>query len=161
MLARIAATTEGRRPPARLRELRERCTSRAPTTAAEAISSVVEHALETVPCAAVFVPTRTGTTARMISRFKPSVWIAAVSRSAEVRRGLAFSYGVHPIDVDEPKDWREFAAGWVREQGLPGPVAILVAGPSGRHPEANYRIEFLRVEGPSPDPRKAQEGRSN
>ena len=61
--------------------------------------SVVEHALETVPCAAVFVPTRTGTTARMISRFNPPVWIVALSRDAAVCQGLAFSYGVHPVDA--------------------------------------------------------------
>jgi pyruvate kinase len=45
-----------------------------------AVSSIVEHAIETVPCAAVFVPTRTGTTARMIARFNPPVWIVAVSQ---------------------------------------------------------------------------------
>ena len=81
-----------------------------PATAAEAIASVVEHALETVPCAAVFVPTRTGTTARMISRFKPAVWIVALSRDAAVCQGLAFSYGVHPVQLaEEPDNWRDFA----------------------------------------------------
>ena len=146
-------------PSWRLREMRESYAHRPATTAAEATASVVEHALETVSCAAVIVPTRTGTTARMISRFKPSAWIAAVTRSAGVRRGLAFSYGVVPIEVDEPKDWRAFAAAWTREHGLSGPRAILVAGPSERHPEANYRIEFLRLDGPPPDPGKLSEGR--
>ena len=52
MLASIAAATEARRPPARLHDLRALCLDRAPTTAAEAIAAVVEHALDTVPCAA-------------------------------------------------------------------------------------------------------------
>ena len=83
---------------------------RQPATAAEAIASVVEHALETVPCAAVFVPTRTGTTARMISRFNPAVWIVALSRDAAVCQGLAFSYGVHPVQLaEDPENWRDFA----------------------------------------------------
>jgi pyruvate kinase len=146
MLASIAAATEARRPPARLHELRALCRDHAPTTAAEAIAAVVEHALNTVPCAALFVPTRTGTTARMISRFKPAVWIAALSRDPAVGQGLAFSYGVRPVDLaEEPDSWHDFARAWLREQGLSGTVAILVAGPSKRNPEANHRIEFMRV----------------
>jgi len=145
MLAKIAAATERRRSPALLQGLREMYERRPVSTAAEAIASVVEHALKTVPCAAAVVPTRTGTTARMISRYKPSVWIAAISQSPAVARGLAFSYGVCPLELAEPKDWREFATAWVSEHRLPGPVAILVAGPSELHPEASHRIEFLRT----------------
>lgn len=146
MLARIAAATEARRPPARLFELRQTCLAKRPENVAESIAAVVEHALEAVPSAAVFVPTHSGVTARKISRFKPSVWIVALAKSTEVRRGLAFSYGVVPVDLgDEPDDWRSFAARWLRSEGIGGGHAILVAGPSVRHPEANHRIEFLRL----------------
>ena len=146
MLARIAAATETRRPPARLKDLRALCLEQKPTTVATAIASVVEQALDTVPCAALFVPTHTGTTARMISRFKPSAWIAAVSHDPAVCRGLAFSYGVQPVQMaEEPANWREFARGWLREQNVSGPIAMLVAGPSERNPDANHRIEFMRV----------------
>ena len=41
-----------------------------------------------VPCGAVFAPTRTGTTARMISRFKPAPWIVSMSADPAVRQGL-------------------------------------------------------------------------
>ena len=106
----------------------------------------MEHALETVPCAAVFVPTRTGTTARMISRFNPAVWIVAVSRDAAVCQGLAFSYGVHPVHLARnPESWRDFIRQWLREYQVPGTLAMLVAGPSTGHPDANHRLEFLRV----------------
>ncbi len=40
------------------------------------MASLVEHALDTVPCDLVLVPTRSGTTARCISRFKPHVWMS-------------------------------------------------------------------------------------
>jgi pyruvate kinase len=146
MLARIAAFTEAHRPPTRLNDLKTLSSQQQPATAAEAIASVVEHALETVPCAAVLVPTRTGTTARMISRFNPSVWIVALSRDIAVCQGLAFSYGVHPVQLTEdPENWRSFARTWLRKHELPGAVAMLVAGPSTRNPDANHRIEFLRV----------------
>ena len=146
MLARIAAFTEAHRPPTRLNDLKALSSQHQPATAAEAIALVVEHALETVPCAAVFVPTHTGTTARMISRFNPAVWIVALSRDAAVCQGLAFSYGVHAIPLaEDPDNWSDFARQWLREHRVSGPVAMLVAGPSTRHPEANHRIEFLRV----------------
>ena len=148
MLAKIAAFTEAHRPPTRLNDLKAMSSQHQPATAAEAIASVVEHALETVPCAAVFVPTRTGTTVRMISRFNPAVWIVALSRDAGVCQGLAFSYGVHADQLaEDPENWREFARNWLREHQVPGAVAMLVAGPSTRNPDANHRIEFMRVGG--------------
>lgn len=146
MLAKIAAFTEAHRPPTRLDDLWALSSQRQPATTAEAIVSVVENALGSVPYAAVFVPTWTGTTARMISRFNPAVWVVAISQSAAVCQGLAFSYGVQAVQLaEDPEDWRVFARQWLREHSLPGAVAMLVAGPSRRHPEANYRIEFLRV----------------
>jgi pyruvate kinase len=146
MLAKIAAFTEAHRPPTRLNDLWATIRQVQPTTDAEAIAAVVEHALETVPCAAVFVPTRTGTTARMISRFNPAVWIVALSGDRAVGQGLAFSYGVHPVELaQEPDDWRGWARTWLKEQQIAGNFAMLVAGPSTRNPDANHRIEFLRV----------------
>ena len=146
MLAAIAAATEAQRPAARLADLRTFCRQQKPSTAAEGIASVVEHALETVDCAAVFVPARSGTTARMISRFKPGVWVVAVAEDFAVSQGLAFSFGVHSFAMtDQPGDWRDFAQRWLHENKLSGSIAMLVAGPSARAPDANHRIEFLRV----------------
>jgi pyruvate kinase len=146
MLARIAAYTESQRPPASLAELRARLSYGPPDTAADAIASVVETALETIPCAAAFVLTRTGTTARMISRLNPSMWIAGLSRDPAVCQGLTFSYGVEPVQLmEDPKNWREYAQTWLEQHEISGPIALLVAGPSRRNPDANYRLEFLKV----------------
>jgi pyruvate kinase len=148
MLAKIAAFTEAHRPPLRADAAPVTPARRSPAAVAEAMASMVERALETVPCAAVFVPTRTGTTARMISRFNPPAWIVALSRDAAVCQGLAFCYGVHPVDLaEDPEDWSDFARGWLRAHQLAGSVAMLAAGPSARNPHANHRLEFLRVEG--------------
>jgi len=144
MLAKIAVRTETHRAAARTGECQDNRRTARPTTTAEAISEVVKHALDTVPCSAVFVPTRTGTTARMISRFNPSVWIVAVSREVAVCQGLAFSYGVCPaMSGDGLENWNDFAGNWMRQHQVTGDVAMLVAGPSARHPKANHRIEFL------------------
>jgi pyruvate kinase len=146
MLAKIASYTESQRPPVRLAEMRSRLRHGPPNTAADAIASVVETALEVVPCAAAFVPTRTGTTARMISRLSPPLWIVGLSHDPAVCQALAFSYGVEPVQlIEDPENWRDFARAWLEERQIAGPIALLVAGPSSRHPEANYRLEFLQT----------------
>ena len=143
MLARIAAHTEAHRPLVHLRV--SKATSK-PSTAAEAVASVVEHSLETVTCAAVFVPTRSGSTVRMISRCRPTAWVVAVSRDADICQSLEFSYGVHPVQVnDYPENWSDFSRQWLSDHQVDGAIAFLVAGPSTGNPDANYRIEFIRT----------------
>ena len=85
--------------------------------------------------------------ARAISRFKPPVWIIAPSADCAACQNLAFSYGVFSIDLaEEPDDWREWIARWVRENGITAERVMLVAGPSPRNPKANYRIELMRLD---------------
>jgi pyruvate kinase len=145
-LAAIAAETERHRATIGRNPVLDFYRGRRPETTAEAVATVVEHGLETVPCDVAFVPTHTGTTARMLSRFKPDVWIVAASGDRAVCQGLAFSYGVRAVDVDvEPDDWWTFARTWMDTHGVTGGRAILVAGPSPAHPDARYRIEFMRV----------------
>lgn len=147
MLGKIAAATEPQRHQHCLGGLLTSERGPAPTNAADAMSTVVRHALETVPCAAVFVPALTGQTARMISRFRPSAWIMALTPDPAVCRGLVFSYGVHPVIVPgEPGSWCSFARSWWRQQEMPGHIAMLAAGPSSRDAETNYRIEFFALE---------------
>ena len=144
MLAKIAAYTEAHRPPGS--HTTATACSHPPTTAAEAMATMVEHAIATLPCTSVIVPTQTGTTARMIARFNPPVWIVAASHDPVVCQDLAFSYGVDPVDLtDGPVAWGDFAVTWHRDHGVAGRVSMLVSGPTDHDPNANHRIEFLRV----------------
>jgi pyruvate kinase len=155
MLAKIAAFTETHRPRQSFAAQREFVQQHAATSRRDRMASVVEHALETVPCDLVLVPTRGGTVARAISRFKPPVWIVAPSSDPAVSQNLAFSYGVHPVDlVDEPDDWREWTAHWLRENGITAERVMLVAGPSPRNPKANHRIELMRLDAQNEQIRK-------
>src|SRR5512132_3528255 len=80
MLARIAAFTEMHRPSTTISVRRELAQlPPAPLTDADRMTSVMERALETVPCDLVLLPTRSGATARLVSRLKPSVWLIAPS----------------------------------------------------------------------------------
>ncbi len=145
MLARIAAATEPHRAPAHFGEHLNALPD-GPARSARAVAGVVENALKTVPVGAVFVPTQSGATARMIARFRPAAWIVALCRDPAVCQGLAFSCGVHPLQInEEPADWTEFISGWMRRHQAPGDVAMLVAGPSDRNPTANHRLEWIRL----------------
>jgi pyruvate kinase len=147
MLAKIAAFTEAHRSRTTLGGRRDPPHQKTTTIAGDRMASVVEHALDTVPCDVVLVPTRGGTVARAISRFKPPVWIIAPSPDPAMCQNLAFSYGVHPVDLpEEPDDWREWIARWLRENGLTAERVMLVAGLSARNPNANYRIELMRLD---------------
>ena len=149
MLAKISAFTEAHRPRGSLDSKREFLHEPSGMSGTGRMASLVEHALETVPCDVVLVPTASGNTARAISRCKPPVWVVAPSSDAAVCQGLAFSYGVHPVDLaDMPADWREFAASWLPEHGLSAERALLVAGPSGRNPDSSHRIELMRFATP-------------
>jgi pyruvate kinase len=148
MLAEIAACMEEHQENEQCGDSIVSSSAAQPDSAEEAIADVVERALEKVPISAVFAPTHSGTTARMISRFKPPARIVAISPNEAVCRALAFSYGVSAIHLpDEPEDWQDFAAGWLQEHGIDAEHAVLVTGPSPRNPDTNYRIEFLRFGG--------------
>jgi pyruvate kinase len=147
MLARIAAFTETHRPRTTLMARRELLQQQATMNGGDRMTSLVEHALDTVPCDLVLVPTRSGMSARILSRCKPPVWLVAPSRYAAVCQGLVFSYGVHPVEnTDEDTDWREFIERWLRANDVTAKRVMLVAGPSPRHPNANHRIELMRLE---------------
>ena len=147
MLARIAAYTEAHRPSSVLSVRRELAQlPPQPTTAADRMTLVMERALETVPCDLALVPTRSGATARLVSRLKPNVWLIAPSPDQAVCQGLAFSYGVSAVENgNEDSDWREFAERWLRSNQVAAERILLIAGPSPRNPRANHRIELMRL----------------
>ncbi|MCU0582831.1 MAG: pyruvate kinase [Syntrophales bacterium] len=144
MLARIAAATE----PAlagyavtdvlrsQRREDRVRLT--------DLISMSVRTTVDRVTPAAVFVPTRSGATARIISRFRLPVWIVAVSAVEATCQRLQFTWGVHGVhEPEHPEDWKGYIGRWLSDHGVPGDLAVLTEGPSAKHPGANHRMEIV------------------
>jgi len=145
-LARIAAATEPHRtlfdPWGRARTLAPETEWSIP----DLYSLSVQAVMGCARAAAVVVPTRSGTTARSIARFRMPVWVGAVSSSLAVRRQLQFSYGIQPIGMaDADQDWNLFTRQWVRSENLPGRLAILIQGPSPQAPEANHRMELVEL----------------
>jgi len=151
MLARIAREAEQTRPAPETRASLRRAP--APGDVDEHLARAVDDLLSALAPAIALVPTRSGATARRIARFRPPVWLAALSASARTCQRLQLSWGVHPIALaEEPPDWRAFAHRLAADLGVAGRCALVVSGPSPLHPVAPHRVELLDLDG-APAPR--------
>ena len=144
MLAKIAAAIEPHRPGVRVRETLKRARHEEKLGLTDVIASSVEAAMDRVAPALVIVPTRSGATARSISRYRLSVWILGVSSQEATCQRLQFTYGVCAVhEPDHPENWRAYARKWMGDHGVERNLVILTEGPSTKHPEANNRMELI------------------
>ena len=144
MLAKIAAAIEPYRPAAYVRETLRGIGQEGRISLTDLIALSVETTLERIAPAALFVPTHSGATARSIARFRPPVWITAVSSQESTCQRLQFSYGVHPVcEPDHPDDWNTYVRKWMQDHGVEGNLVVLTEGPSTKHPQANNRMEII------------------
>jgi pyruvate kinase len=144
MLAKIAAAIE---PHRTINPIKGKLTSRREDDDVhleDLIALSVETTLERITPPTVIVPTRSGATARSITRFRLPVWITAFSRYEKTCRDLMFSYGVLPVcESDHPDDWKPWARNWLQTIGEVGNLVVLTEGPSKKHPYRNNRMEIL------------------
>jgi pyruvate kinase len=149
VLARIAGATE----PYRSRRSMKDAFSESGESGVAGIKDLIALSVGTIferalP-AAVFVPTRSGATARSISRFRLPVWIVAVASEEPTCQRLQFTYGVHALcEPVRPENWRGYVKDWLASQKIEGDFVVLTEGPSPKHPEANRRVEIIDLEGP-------------
>jgi pyruvate kinase len=144
MLARIAAAVEPHRPSTNVKELFRGVDLKGRLRPPHLIVLGVEASLEYVSPAAVFVPTRSGATARRIAGFHLPPWIVGVCSEEATCQQLQFSSGVYPVhEKEDPENWNTYVAKWVKDHGLEGNLVILTEGPSSKHPEANHRMEII------------------
>jgi pyruvate kinase len=144
MLAKIAGAAEPHRRLLPIKEIFSGQDHNRRLNPAHLIAVSVEACLEYALPAAVFVPTRSGATARSISRFRLPVWIVGVSSQESTCQGLIFSYGVYPVhEPDHPEDWKGYIRKWFASNQMEGNLILLTEGPSSKHPEDNHRMEII------------------
>jgi pyruvate kinase len=139
MLAEIAAATEPHRALATM-------DARLPDNPSLSglIARSIHNAVQGLSPVAVIVPTRSGSMARNVTRFRLPTWITAFCSAQATCQALQFSYGVNPVYVEgEYDDWTPFLRDWMREQGVTGGIAVLTQGPSEQNPCGNHRIEIV------------------
>jgi pyruvate kinase len=144
MLARIAATTEPYRSLYSTGDAEKTPDKTGDTVLTELIARSVKETLAQITPAAIFVPTRSGATARRISRFRLPVWVVAVSSQEATCQQLQFSYGVYPVcDPEHPDDWKVYTRQWLDSHGVEGHLVVVTEGPSSKHPDASNRMEIF------------------
>ena len=148
MLARIATAIEPYRTMWDVKELFKGIDLKGRLKPAHLVVLGVETALRYASPAAVFVPTRSGETARRIAGFRLPVWVVAMSSREETCRRLLFSYGIFPVhEALHPLDWKGYIERWLADHGIKGNQALLTEGPSAEHPEANHSMEIVELGG--------------
>lgn len=103
-----------------------------PKTAAAIGRAAYRLALD-LEAAAIVATTSSGSTARLVARFRPPCPVAGLTSSLQTQRQLALSWGVIPIKIDTFEDTDEMfdkARSWVLHQGMakPGDCLIITAG---------------------------------
>jgi pyruvate kinase len=115
-----------------------------------AISAAAWRAAVDAECSAIIACTRSGATARAISRFRPTAPIFACTPSLATARQLSVAWGIQPVLVDDQTSTDDivwFAVQAVSRLGLVRPddvVAVLCGSPVG--PDATTDVlRLVRV----------------
>jgi pyruvate kinase len=116
----------------------------------DTISSAVQRICGTMPISKVVTLTRSGYTARMITRFRISQPIIAVTPDDRVKRQLELVFGVYPAKVDyrEQKDHILYVAGCLQSMKLLNDedMVLFTAGFRTKEKHASNLIEIHKVE---------------
>lgn len=115
-----------------------------------AVARGAVQAAQQLKAAAILCPTRSGSTARRVAAFRPTMPILGLGHSGEAIRGLALVWGVIPTTVDatteEPITANAVAQGLdvARQMGIAIPgdlIAIVAGGPAPR----TGSTDFMRI----------------
>ncbi len=148
MLAQIAIATEPHRSNLKLEETLKSLGKNSHLSNVDLISLSIYNTIKQGRPVAVLVPTRSGETARNITRFRISIWITAFSTEESTCQALQFSYGVYPKHVaEEYHDWNQFARKWLSSCSINDGIAILTQGPSEQNPKNNHSMEIISLHG--------------
>ena len=146
MLAKIAAAIEPYRPGQGVKKILRTSGKGSQVGFTDLIALSVDATLEKMVPAAIFVPTRSGATARSLARFRPPVWIVAVSSQEATCQQLLLTYGVHPVhEPNHPEDWKTYVRRYLQANEMTGDLVVLTEGPSSKDPDANNRMELINL----------------
>jgi pyruvate kinase len=95
----------------------------------------------------IAIPTRTGATARRVTRYRLNPWIVALSHSNRTCQRLTFSYGIYPVFLEDDRhDWRRIVNKWCARQKISSGIVIMTQGSSPHNPQNTDQIEIFTLE---------------
>jgi pyruvate kinase len=116
----------------------------------DVIGSLAARATQTVEPAALVVVTRSGFSARMVSKHRPDTRILAVAKSRQVLRRTRLYWGVEPLDIAWTDDrdellTRAISEGLERGYFNEEDTVMFVSGSNLEAPGRTSTLEILRV----------------
>ncbi len=144
MLSAIAHATEPYIERGHFRRLMEENPLADKPRPVDLIAFSIDNMVEKMETAVVFCPTDSGATARRVTRFRLPCWIIAPTTSHKTYRDLLFSFGVHPVLLEEkPVAWQEKVRDLSGQLGIKGSYALVTEGPSEVNPHTDHRVEIV------------------
>jgi pyruvate kinase len=115
-----------------------------------AVAHAAVQAAEDLGVAAIVCPTQSGTTARRVAAFRPTVAIAGISEQPEVLGRLCLVWGVRPLAASAPTghdDQTRHAAKAARDCGLArkGDLIAIVSASPGKRAGATDTVRVVRA----------------
>ena len=116
----------------------------------ETIGSAVANAARDLNINTIVASTKSGYTARMISKYRPSADVLALTYDERVQRSLMINWGIQPFVVDRPESTDEMfrvAGEKAKELGFAqaGDLIIVVAGTPGGNAGTTNLMRVLQV----------------
>jgi pyruvate kinase len=150
VMTRIARVTEpscGRHDVAKVLE---QAKAKGKISREDLISLTIYFSVEAVEPTAIMVPTLSGSTARLICRYRLPAWIIAVSPNITTCRNLQLSYGVFPVyEETRPVNWEGYTRAQLQRHGLMEGMAILTQGSGTGHTGGTNQIEIINLDRPA------------
>ena len=151
VMTRIAEQTEGNMHPIPIAKLLQLQRDVGDISQDDLMSLIAYLTAETIEPVVIFMPSRSGGTARRMTRFRLERWIIALSQNEKTCQSLQFSFGIHPIYVaeehvlTEPNLRRQYAANWLKRQGIDEGLVLLIEGAGMLKAEDTKRLDIISL----------------
>jgi len=146
MLARVAQATEGNHSDYGFNDYLSPSASAGGELIEETIASSVVATARRLRPRLIAIPTRTGATARRVTRYRLRPWILALSHNPATCQQLAFSYGVYPVYLEGDRhDWNKILVEWCNEKQITSGIVVMTQGSSRRNPDRTNQIEVFSL----------------
>ncbi len=120
---------------------------------ADLISLTINYSINKLEPSLLITPTLSGSTPRRICRFRPPVWIIAVSPNESTCQGLQFSYGVYPVlEPEKPENWEIYARQLRQKCEIEGELVLLTQGSGAGGVGGTNKLEIIDLSHPPAEP---------
>lgn len=113
------------------------------------VSLSVYLSVEAINPVVVMAPTISGSTPRLITRFRLPPWIIAITPEESTCQHLQFSYGVHAVQLAErPASWTQYCRDWLEDYDVTDGLVLLSQGTRLGRVDSINQIEVIDLNAP-------------